>query len=363
MAFPLASALHKTKTPPQHRLTAFLQATTLPKTKTLSRYRLTGSHRPPLCPRPRPRRDIATPRSRRPMLCPRPRRQLALQSFCRPHLYFRPHRRFSFQLRESRRGHWRSSRIGLQATRRLPIVHLGRLGSDHSSYLVRPDIFSEPEPLRRCSWNPPYSCGLRVWPSVLGYRRFKINVSPAPATYSWVQAGRPATCYHTTPRYTQHLAAFNRNLIYHPPIGPPSSSRTTDPRPSSPPPPALLAPPRLPEPIVESIDDPQLRSCVEHYNYTDWARKQRAELLCSATLRFPSLGSPSPPPDNLLDHIPSTRRPPFAEVLSLVTKGQLHTTRHNTVLLVHRPHKDSTSHARDLHPHPLTHPPASTFQC
>ena len=100
------------------------------------------------------------------------------------------HRRIAFQLREIRRGHWRSSRFGLQATRYLPIVHLGCIGFDLSSCLVRPDIFSDPASLRHCSWNSPYSCGLRIWPSAPGYRSFKTTISPAPPTYSWVQAGR-----------------------------------------------------------------------------------------------------------------------------------------------------------------------------
>ena len=124
-AFQLASALYKTKTPPRHRLTAFPQATALAKTKTPPRY----------------------------------------------------------HVRESRRGHWRSSQFGLQATRRLPIVHLGRLGFELSSCLVRPDIFSDPEPLRRCSWKSPYSCELLIWLSTPGYHRFK-TISPAPPTYS-----------------------------------------------------------------------------------------------------------------------------------------------------------------------------------
>ena len=60
---------------------------------------------------------------------------------------------------------------------------------------------------------------------------------------------------------------------------------------------------------------------------------------------------------NLLDYIPSTRRPTLAGVLNLAKKGQSHTTDDNTVLLVHRPHTDSTRHARDTPPPPLDPPP------
>ena len=114
-----------------------------------------------------------------------------------------------------------SSPGSLRATRRLPVVHLGRLGFSLSPRRVRPDIFSDPDPLRRCSWNSPYSCGLRIWPSDPGYRRFKTSISPAPPTPSWVQAGRPTTCYHTTLYCTQHLVAFGRDPTKHPAIAPP----------------------------------------------------------------------------------------------------------------------------------------------
>ena len=215
-----------------------------------------------------------------------------------------------------------------------------------------------PEPLRGCSWNSPYSCGLRIWPSAPGYRRFKAFISLAPPTHSWVQAGHPTTCYHPTPRCTQHLVAFNRDPPRTPQPDPPSSSQTIDPRPPPPlPPPALRAPPRLPEPIVEPIDDLHLRSCVEHYTYTGWAREQRTGPICSATPRFLSLGSPSPPPDGLLDYIPSTFCPSLTEVPTLATKYQLHTTDVNTVLLVRRPHTDPTYHARDPPPPPFDPPP------
>ena len=61
------------------------------------------------------------------------------------------------------------------------------------------------------------------------------------------------------------------------------------PRPPSPP------WPHPPEPVVKPDDNPHLLSCVEHFTHTDWGREQRAEPLCSATIRFLSLNSPAPP--------------------------------------------------------------------
>ena len=172
-------------------------------------------------PRPRPCHGIATPRSRRLSLCPKPRGELALQRFCRQHLFYRPHRRIALQFLEKSRGHWRSSRFGLPATRYLPIVHLGRLCFELFSCLVRVDIFSDPEPLCCCIWYSPFSCLLRIWPSAPCSRRFKAFISSAPPTYSWVQAGRPTTSYHTTPHCTEHHVAFNRDPTTYPPTEPP----------------------------------------------------------------------------------------------------------------------------------------------
>ena len=87
-------------------------------------------------------------------------------------------------------------------------------------------------------------------------------------------------------------------------------------------------------------------------------RNQRAEPLCSATLRFLSLDSPWPPPDDLLVHILSTRRPPLAEIVSLTTKGQL------TPPFLYIDHtRTQRAMPAIYHPCPLTYPPASTFQC
>ena len=89
---------------------------------------------------------------------------------------------------------------------------------------------------------------------------------------------------------------------------------------------------------------------------TTLARTGRASNVPSPTLRSLSLDSPSPPQDDLLENIPSTRRPSRAEVLTIATIDQLHTTDDNTAILVHRPHTDPMCHARDLRPPPLDPP-------
>ena len=136
-----------------------------------------------------------------------------------------------------------------------------------------------------------------------------------------------------------------------PPVLLPSPQPTT---PGPPPPPPSTQPPRLPAPVVRPDDDPHLRSCVECYTYIDWAREQRNESPCSATLRFISLGSLSPPPDELLDYISSTRRPLFSEVIGLAAIGQLHTTDDDNVHFVHRPYMASSRQVRTITPQPLT---------
>ena len=79
----------------------------------------------------------------------------------------------------------------------------------------------------------------------------------------------------------------------------------------------------MPEPVVEPDDYPHLLSCVDHFTHTDWARKQRAEPLCSATIRLLSLSSPP------TDHVylfPSSRRPKIRDVLALAGKKNNSTT-------------------------------------
>ena len=147
-------------------------------------------------------------------------------------------------------------------------------------------------------------------------------------------AQRPATTQRRTAQSTTSPSTAIPPRTPQP--NPPLSSQTIGPRlPPPPRPPTLRAPPRPPEPIVEPVDDLHLRFCVEHYTYTNWAREQRAEPLCSATFRFLFLGSRPTPPDDALDYIASTRRLSLAMVLTLATKDQ---------------HKPSTTTPFFLHP-------------
>ena len=79
--------------------------------------------------------------------------------------------------------------------------------------------------------------------------------------------------------------------------------------------------------------------------YTERERKLRTEPLCSATLQSLSVGSPSLPPDDPLDYIPSNRCPSFSEFITLATKGRQHTTDDDTVLFIYPSHKDSMRRA------------------
>ena len=216
--------------------------------------------------------------------------------------------------------------------------------------------------LVRRSRTSPYSYGIRIWRSGPCYRHFKTTIFPAPLTYSWVQPGRPTICYYTTPRCTKKFVVSNRDLTKYPPTCPPSRSHITDSRPLLPLSAALQLSPRLPKPVVEPIDDLYIRSCVEHDTYTNGAREQRAGPLCSATLQVLALGSPVPPSDDVLDNIPRTRRPLYAEVQTVATKVSY-------TLPTTTPFFSSTDHTRTqrvlalLHTSPLPHPPAYTFQC
>ena len=99
---------------------------------------------------------------------------------------------------------------------------------------------------------------------------------------------------------------------------------------------------------------PHLLARVERYIYRDWAREQRAEPVCYAAIRFLSLDSPSPPPADLLDSIPSAQRPLLSDVLALAAKGRLHRTDDETALLVQRP---PTSQPGNSLPPPAPYPP------
>ena len=95
--------------------------------------------------------------------------------------------------------------------------------------------------------------------------------------------------------------------------------------PSAPPAPPVpfgpsLPPAAPPSPLPPFTAEPHLRVCVEASDHVDWAREQRREGDCLAAMNYLLLGSPSPPPDDLLafadaPEIPITR---LADVLSLI---------------------------------------------
>ena len=103
-----------------------------------------------------------------------------------------------------------------------------------------------------------------------------------------------------------------------PPLPRPALPSTSSP--PSPSTPTLL----LPDPVVYLNDDPHLLALVERYTDRAWARKQRAEPVCYAAIRFRSWDSPSSPPTDLLDFIPSAQRSVIADVLALAAKSRLH---------------------------------------
>ena len=103
---------------------------------------------------------------------------------------------------------------------------------------------------------------------------------------------------------------------------------------------------------------PSFLSCVEHFMHTDWVHEQGAEPLCSATIQFLSLHSPTPPPPDLLDSFQPSLRPQVLDVLAITVKSQLHRTDDDTVLLVRKtlkPHNTGTSCT------PSTLPPSRTY--
>ena len=129
-----------------------------------------------------------------------------------------------------------------------------------------------------------------------------------------------------------------------PPAAAPTPPVSPAPTPPRPPPPSTSSPTfpstptlQLPDPVVDHNDDPHLLARVERYTYRDWAREQRAEPVCYAAIRFLSLDSPSPPPADLLDFIPSAQRPLLADVLALAAMKTLHRTDDETALLVQPP--------------------------
>ena len=408
--FAALSLVHVTiNIPPRHRLTAVLRPPRCSRPRRRCGIASRRPHRPPLCPRTRPRRGTASRRSITPPLCLRPRPRAAS-----PHGDPAGHRFVQEQDPAAAPPHGapvghrvRDQDPATASSHRVPAgtrfvqdlaanspcsVSVGHISAfDHiaesPSSSEKAAVIADAPPGLPCrppvvspsptsgvsvSTSPRASSGL-ISSRIRNRSAAAAGTPRTPADYGFgcrppaTAASRPPSLQRRPPTLgsrpaaqrpatTQRCAARSTSSpsTANPQPDPPSSSQTIDPRPPPPPtPPALRAPPRLLEPIVEPIDDLHLRFFVEHYTYTDWAREQRAEPLCSATLRFLSLGSPSPSPDGLLEYIPSIRRPSLAEVLSPATKNQLHTSDDNTVIVVHRPQTDPTCHACYPLPPPL----------
>ena len=97
----------------------------------------------------------------------------------------------------------------------------------------------------------------------------------------------------------------------------PTLPRLAPPSTSSPPSPSTPVLPH-PNPVVDHNNDTYPLARIERYTYEDWARTT-AEPVCYAAIRFLSLDSPSPPPTDLLDFIPSAQRPLLDDVLALAS--------------------------------------------
>ncbi|CAM9579321.1 unnamed protein product, partial [Scytosiphon promiscuus] len=93
--------------------------------------------------------------------------------------------------------------------------------------------------------------------------------------------------------------------------------------------------PHPPAPVVSApplVDDTRLHPFMQSFCHVDWATEQRKDSDCAAVMRYLSLGSPLPPPDDLVDVLQSIHRPRLSEVLSLASKTRLHTTDDDTTL-------------------------------
>ena len=224
---------------------------------TLQRFR-----RPKLRPRParrtalqrfglstpcsRPSLEIALQRFPRPTHCSRSGCRSASPRFRRPRRCPRLHRRSSLQFRESSRDYWRSSWLSFQAAHRLSIDHCGRLGSDRSSSLVGPDIFSDPKPLRRCRWNSMDARGLYIWPPDVCFLQFK-TINATPTFYPTTR-----TIPSPQPQWPTARSRPTSRVVPPPPAPPvPGPIRSSTDTPTTP---TSTLP--LPEPAVEPNDDP-----------------------------------------------------------------------------------------------------------
>ena len=96
--------------------------------------------------------------------------------------------------RESRRGHRRSSRLGFQAARRLPVIHHWR----HDTTSFGSDLFSDPSRRHRCRGNPPRRDRLWFRTSAATYRFQSIgadqDAAEAPPTDTTFSHSPHATC-------------------------------------------------------------------------------------------------------------------------------------------------------------------------
>ena len=114
---------------------------------------------------------------------------------------------------------------------------------------------------------------------------------------------------------------------------------------ASPPSPLLSAlPPQTPRRVSTLAALPEMPSpaevvcleSVERFSHTDWAREQRAEPVCDATIPCLLLGRPSVLPDDLLFHLAPHKRPPLSDVRSLAEKGRLYKDDDGILLLVQK---------------------------
>lgn len=187
----------------------------------------------------------------------------------------------------------------------LPLSGMMRFVSQHSSFSVGDDLFSDPERLRRRRWYSSDTYGLPLLLSDFHCRHFK-TINPSPMHL------RLGPLVHRSPSLTTNYAITHCTGL-------------------------VVSHPSIQESTVDPDDDPHLRSSVEHHTHTYWAHEPRDEPVGSAATRFLFVDSLSPPPDDIMSCIPCSHRPLLSEVLTLAAKTQLHTTGNGTALFVHRP--------------------------
>ena len=143
---------------------------------------------------------------------------------------------------------------------------------------------------------------------------------------------------------------------------PPSLLQTTDPRPTPPLPSALLAPPRLPEPIVEPIDD--LHSVLA--SSTKHTPTARAKSTLSPSAPPPSGSSPwvhirrhRPLGPHSIDWSPTSCGGPTPRRTKPATHYRRQTPSFSCTDLT----RTHCAMPAIYQPRPLSHPPASMFQC